>query len=161
MVDVVQMICNYGLWLDSACSTWQAVGACSPQVPDAYFAIMASRQYALWLLVCTHLANHHQQKVCGVAGGVDSPQVPDTYFAVIASRNYAVLLLVRKVNVSDRHQVSIWDVCHLLQASHIPHLEWAVVAVGNSNATEHTVKRHCDVQTWAVIAIQQCRLTQA
>ena len=56
------------------------------------------------------------------------PQVPDTYFAVVAGRNYSVLLLMCNIYVSDRHQVSIWDVCHLLQASNIPHLKQAGVA---------------------------------
>lgn len=44
-----------------------------------------------------------------------------------------------KVYVSDRHQVSIWDVCHLLQASNIPHLEQAGVAIvsGNDHAEEN------------------------
>lgn len=81
-----------------------------------------------------HILQASQQNLCSLADGVRSPQVPNAYFAVIASRNYAMLLLVRKVDVSDRHQVSIWDVCHFLQASHIPHLEWAGVAVANSNA---------------------------
>ena len=55
--------------------------------------------------------------------GADSPQVPDAHLAVITGRSYAVLLLVRKVNVSDGHQVSVWNVCHFLHAANVPHLE--------------------------------------
>lgn len=51
------------------------------------------------------------------------PQIPYAHFAIVASRDYPVLLLMRKVDVSDRHQVSIRDIGCLLHASHIPNLE--------------------------------------
>ena len=90
MADVGRLICNCGSRSGFALSAWKVVGAHSPQVPNAYFAI-------------------------------------------IAGRDYAVLLLMCKVYVSDGHQVSIWDVCHLLQASHIPHLKQSGVAVVTKN----------------------------
>ncbi len=44
------------------------------------------------------------------------PQVPDAQLAVVACRDNPIMLLVCKVNVSDRHEVRIWNAAYTLHA---------------------------------------------